>query len=138
MKELLDPDSREALVIHRFQRAKYAISEARNAAEGGFYNAAINRLYYSAYYAASALLLSYELHCSTHAGLKTMLNLHFVSKGLLPREHGKTFAILFEMRQSGDYDDFVYYDETDFEKLLSMSLGFLDAVESLISKPIDK
>lgn len=64
-----------------------------------------------------------------------MLNLHFVSKGILAREHGKAFAILFETRQSGDYDDFVYYDQEDYTRLRSLSQGFIDAVDRLINTP---
>jgi len=35
---------------------------------------------------------------ASHAGVKTMLGLHFVSKGLLALEQGKTFSRLFEIR----------------------------------------
>ena len=33
--------------------------------------------------------------------------MHFISKGLLSKEQGKAFSRLFEIRHSGDYDDFV-------------------------------
>ena len=71
------------------------------------FNAAINRLYYACFYAASALMVAYGLTASSHAGVKTMIGMHFVSKGLLSNEQGKAFSRLFEIRHSGDYDDFV-------------------------------
>ena len=36
-----------------------------------------------------------------------MIGMHFISKGLLSKEQGKAFSRLFEIRHSGDYDDFV-------------------------------
>ena len=36
-----------------------------------------------------------------------MIGMHFISKGLLYKEQGKAFSRLFEIRHSGDYDDFV-------------------------------
>lgn len=132
MNSVLDPDSREALVIHRLQRARQTMAEAENAASGHFYNAAVNRLYYAAYYAASALMLCYDIKCTSHAGLKSMLNLHFVSTGRLKRQHGKTFSILFESRQSGDYDDFIYYDEDDYDRLNPLTAEFINDIGVLI------
>lgn len=58
-----------------------------------------------------ALLVANGLNTQSHAGVKTLLGLHFVSKGLLSNEYGKTFSRLFEIRHSGDYDDFVYCDK---------------------------
>ena len=76
-----------------------------------FYNAAMNRLYYACFYATMALLLKHDIYTTTHAGVKTMLGLHFVAKGILSKEDGKTFNRLFEIRHSSDYDDFVYCDK---------------------------
>ena len=36
-----------------------------------------------------------------------MIGMHLISKGLLSKEQGKAFSRLFEIRHSGDYDDFV-------------------------------
>ena len=52
-------------------------------------------------------MVAYGLTASSHAGVKTMIGMHFVSKGLLSNEQGKAFSRLFEIRHSGDYDDFV-------------------------------
>lgn len=110
MKEVLDEQSRLSLIKYRIERANETIEESKLLARGGYYNAAVNRLYYACFYASLALLAANNMPTSTHAGVKTMLGLHFVSKGVLANEHGKTFSRLFEIRHSGDYDDFVYCD----------------------------
>ncbi len=132
MKEALDINSRKELIKYRIARAVESLSDADFCASGGRYTLAVNRLYYACFYIASALLNSYSLECATHKGIKTMINLHFVLTGKLDKELGKTFSILFESRQSGDYEDFIFYDEEDYAKLRPLAADFIDGVKKLI------
>lgn len=59
MKEKLTPENRIAIVTYRLERAHETLKEADYNTDGGYYNAAVNRLYYACFYAASALLLSH-------------------------------------------------------------------------------
>ncbi len=131
MKEKLDPESRASIVNYRLERAKETLKEADYNTEGGYYNAAVNRLYYACYYAAAALLLNHEIDANTHNGVKTQLSMHFVRTGRLSLEHGATFSLLFEKRQSSDYSDFAYCDLTLIETLRPRAEAFIDAVEKL-------
>jgi uncharacterized protein (UPF0332 family) len=134
MTDKLDDISRQEMVKYRIAKAHDAIKDAKFCAEGDMYILAINRLYYACYYISSALLLHNGYECGTHKGVKTMLNLHFVTTGKLDRKIAKTLATLYESRQSGDYDDFVYYDENDYASLEPKATEFVEAVESLISR----
>lgn len=98
MKEKLDPDNRMAIVNYRLERAHETLKEADYNTDGGYYNTAVNRLYYACYYAAAALLLSREIDANTHNGVKTQLSMHFVRTDRLSLEHGATFSLLFEKR----------------------------------------
>ena len=100
MKEILDKESKKALVAYRIQRAYETLREAEVMIRESFYNAAINRLYYACYYATVALLLKYDIQTQTHNGVKTMLGLHFISTGKLPVKVGKTFSTLFNFSPS--------------------------------------
>ncbi len=132
MKELLDEQSRLSLIKYRLDRANETLQESELLAKEGHYNAAINRLYYACFYAALALLVANGVETATHAGVKTMLGLHFVSKGLLPNEHGKTFSRLFEIRHSGDYDDFVYCDQEMADEYTPKAVAFINAIKELL------
>ncbi len=114
------------------EKAYDALQEARLVADGKFYNAAINRLYYACYYAAVALLLTNDIPTQTHNGVKTMLGLHFISKGLLPASAGKTFSVLFNQRYSGDYDDFVYCDQEMFDIYYPQAENFVNEIAELL------
>ena len=74
------------------------------------------------------------LSTQSHAGAKTLLGLHFVSKGLLSNEYGKTFSRLFEIRHSGDYDDFVYCDKEMIDEYLPKATDFINAIKNLLHK----
>ncbi len=132
MKEHLDEQSRQSLIKYRLDRADETIQESKLLVREGYYNAAINRLYYGCYYAATALLLASGIPTATHAGVKTMLGLHFVSKGLLPKDWGRTFSRLFEIRHSSDYDDFVYCDKEMTDEYTPKAEAFIQKIKELL------
>ncbi len=132
MNETLDEQSRWSLIRYRIERAEETIVEAKLLAGEGHYNAAMSRLYYACFYAALALLVANNITTSSHAGVKTMLGLHFVSNGLLDKEHGKTFSRLFEIRHSGDYDDFVYCDKEMTDEYTPKAEVFITKIKELI------
>lgn len=72
MKEILDEESKKALIVYRMQRSHETLKEAKVMIRETFYNAAVNRLYYACYYATVALLLKYDIQTQTHNGVKTM------------------------------------------------------------------
>lgn len=101
-------------------------------------NATINRLYYACYYMAVALLLKYNIAAQTHSGVKTMLGMHFTSKGMLSISASKIFAALFEKRHSSDYDAFVYCDQEMVDELFPKAETFIDEVKELIDNGVNE
>ena len=134
MRDKLDAESRKAIVDYRLELAFDTLKEADYNTEGGYYNAAVNRLYYACYYAASALLLDNEVTAHTHNGVKIQLSLHFVRTGLLSIEHGATFSLLFEKRQASDYNDFAYCDLSTVKLLRPRAEDFVKDIALLIEQ----
>ena len=132
MTDTFDDDSRLALVKHRMDVACDTMEEALIIRNGGFYNGAVGRLYYTCYYAAKALLLADDIQVLGHHDVKTMLGLHFTSKGKLSPESNRTFSTLFEKRHSSDYDDFIYCDQEMFDDLYPKAVAFIEEVKKLI------
>ena len=62
MKEQLNRENIEALSAYRFLRAKETLKEIPYLKQQGYYNTAVNRLYYACYYAAVALLIKHEIN----------------------------------------------------------------------------
>lgn len=131
MKDSFDAESKKALIEYRIERAYDTLKEAKYNSDGGFYNAAVNRMYYACFYAVIALLLKYDISAQTHQGARAMLGLHFVSKGRLSKEDGKTFYDLFEKRHR-DYDDFVFCDQEMVDELYPRAIRFVDDIKELL------
>lgn len=134
MKEELSRENREALAAYRYQRAQDTLAEVPFLKQQGYYNTAVNRLYYACYYAAVALLVKHGITPGTHAGVKQMLGMHFVATGRMPREIGRSFSLLFERRHSSDYDDFAYTDEHEISELLPKAETFIKTVGELLKE----
>ena len=132
MKEELSPENREALVAYRYQRAQETLAEIPFLNQQGYYNTAVNRLYYACYYAVTALLIKHGISYATHAGVKQMLGMHFVATGHLPREIGRVFSLLFERRHSSDYDDFAYSSAEEINELMPKAEIFINAIGNLL------
>ena len=132
MKETLDEQSREALIKYRLERSDETLKEVEILTKESHFNAAVNRLYYACFYAVTALLVANGYSTQSHAGTKTLLGLHFITKGLLSNEHGKTYSRLFEIRHSGDYDDFVYCDKEMIDEYLPKAKEFINAIKVLL------
>ena len=49
MKEEMSAESREALAAYRYQRANETLAEVPFLRQQGYYNTAVNRLYYACY-----------------------------------------------------------------------------------------
>ena len=134
MRQELSPEHRLALTQYRLERAHSTLEEADYMRAGNYFNAAVNRLYYACFYAASGLLVAKGIDAATHNGVKTMLSHHFIRTGLLAMEHGATFSNLFDKRHSGDYEDFAYCDAALVDYLRPRARAFIEAVELLAKK----
>ncbi len=122
--------TKKDLIDYRYSRAWDTLDDARILAENKKWNSTINRLYYSAYYAVTALLLKFDFNTGTHNGTKTIFSKHYIKTGIISAEFGKIYSQLFTWRQKGDYDDLF-----DFEE--KIVLPYFEPVEKLI-KEIEK
>ena len=130
---ILSETDRKEVVKYRLENARATLKEVPFHLEHKFYKTAANRLYYACYYAASALLINdgYETH--THNGVKTLLSLHYFSQNKLDMAFSKMYRQLFNLRQTGDYDDLVKIDEEEVEPFIEFAEQLIFAIEKLIS-----
>jgi len=134
---LKDKDRKE-LIKFRLEKAKEAIAEIPVQIENGFYRTAANRLYYACFYAATALLICDGYETRTHSGVKTLLGLHYIKENKLEKSLGKMYDVLFNLRQTGDYEDWVYVKEKDVQPLLEPAKQFINTIEQLINEKNEK
>ncbi len=123
----------ESLIKYRISRSLDTFREAETMIKNGYWNASVNRIYYSCYYAVSGLLLRKSIETNSHKGIRQMFGLHFVQTGLVSKEDGRFFSDLYDRRQTGDYDDFILFDEDTVYKLHKQAEGFINRIVALLS-----
>lgn len=126
--------SKKELINYRIARAKDTLDDAHILIEKKKWNSAINRLYYSAYYAVMALLLNSDLKPTTHNGAKSNFSEYFIKNGLIPKEFGKIYSQLFTWRQKGDYDDLFDFNEEKVLPYTKPTEDLIKLIESLLEK----
>ncbi len=124
----------QALITYRLQRATETLEEARLMKKVGHWNTCANRLYYAAFYAVSALLVRDGHTSSKHSGVKALFNRHYVKPGKVTKESGRLYNRLSDLRQEGDYIDFVSLDVDTIEPLVEETSLFIDMIHSIIDE----
>lgn len=129
---MLTDEERKALVANKVRRSRETWTEAKGIIESKYWHAAANRMYYASYYMVSALLLENGQSSHTHGGTIGLFGLHFIKTGIVSSDLGKFYSELYELRQTGDYDDWKVVTEADIMPLVPTVEVFLDTLEGII------
>jgi uncharacterized protein (UPF0332 family) len=130
-----DQDKAE-LVKYRLTRARETYNEVSILVKNELWNTAVNRLYYSCFYAVIALLADQEIEAQSHSGVRQMFGLHFIKTGKIDPETGRFLARLFDLRQTGDYDDFIDFDKEKVMELLEPANNLISTIEHVLGKEL--
>ena len=120
-------------VRYRIDSAFNTFEAAKVLAENDFWNSAVNRLYYSLFYAVNALLVLNDIHVKSHSSAKSQFSLHFVKTGKFDKKYGRLLSELFDWRQKGDYENIFDYDNEAVDPLFEP----VEEMLKLIEKEID-
>jgi len=114
------------------ERAEKSIQAAKELAASGFDDFAASRVYYAAFYAATAVLLNEGLEFSKHSGVIASIHQRLVKTGKLDKEQGKELNWLFELRNVGDYGVTIHVSQQDAERAIQFAENFLRVIKSLL------
>lgn len=121
------------LARYRLQQAKETQEEAEYLYEGSKSpRSVMNRVYYSMYYAVLALLIFEEYVTSKHTGVLSYFNKVFIKEGIFHKEMGKWINKAFELRQSGDYREYIVLTPEQVEPFLGYSKDFIANVSKYL------
>jgi len=129
---ILNDEERNIIVEHRLRRADETLIEAKDLINLSHWNGAANRLYYACYYAVTALLIKNGFIAHTHGGAIGLIGKHFVLTNIISREQNKLYQKLFDLRQDGDYSDWIVIEEVDIKPLVEPAEKFIAMIEKLI------
>jgi len=128
----------EALISYRMQRAEESLRAAEIMSEKDMFSFAMNRIYYSMFYAVQAALILKGVSFSKHGQVKAYLNRELVKTGIIPISLGRIYNKAFEYRQKFDYVDFAEPDQDLVESYLKEARVFLDGIEQYLQNTIQK
>ena len=130
----LAESEREDIVKFNLDKANEILAEIPVHIENKFYRTAANRLYYACFYAVTALLINDKHEAHTHKGVKRLLGLHYVNENKLDELFAKMYNRLFDLRQKGDYGDWITIKEEKIKPLVEPAKKFIAKIECLINK----
>jgi len=123
---------RDDYINYRFKRSEESLEDALILIEKKRWNTAVNRLYYSCFYAVISLLLKNGLTTRSHDGSRIKFGNEFVKTGILDKKFGKLYSKFFDFRQKGDYGDLFDFDEKTVLPLVDQVKEFVSTIKTLI------
>jgi uncharacterized protein len=127
---------RKEYVLYRIKTSFKTLNAAEVLAKNKYWNSAVNRLYYSLFYAVNALLVLNKIITKSHSGTKKQFSINFIKTGKIDKKYGRLFAQLFDWRQKGDYDNIFEYDSDTVLPLFDLVKEMLQEIESIIINEI--
>lgn len=103
------------LINYQLEKSKLAYIEINTCLENNLLHLAVNRVYYSIFYSVKALALLKGFPTSNHKQLQNWFNREFVKNNIFPVEYIKTYAIVFERKQNGSFDDLATFTREEIQ-----------------------
>jgi len=123
---------KQILINHRIRQAQEALVEISVLIENKFLGLAVNRIYYSIFYAISAVSIKDGFTTSKHKKLLGWFNKNYISNGILPREFGKMIYAAYENREKSDYDFLFEITKEEIKKYFELAKEFVSEIKRLL------
>ena len=122
------------LLKYRMQNSKEKLSSAKILFENGKFKDSISRSYYAMFTAARALLATKHLDSSKHTGVVSLFNQHFVKEGIVTNELGRILMKGKDLRQDGDYKDFIETSMEEAQEQYNDAEKFIKEIEGTLNR----
>jgi len=126
-------EDKQALIQYYLERADETLLDAKSLIASQAWNSAMNRLYYACFYAVEGVLTQkISLNVKTHAGIRTLFNLHLVKEGLINTELSSFYSLLMQRRGESDYVAFEKLTSEDVLPLIPQAEEFINTIKKII------
>ena len=121
-------------VAAELKRSEESLRASQALLELGLLNDAVSRAYYAALPVARALLLTRGVEPQTHAGVSSMLGLHFIAPGRMSPRHAKELTRLEQFRGEADYNRFFVFTHEGAAEEVAVAVSFCAAGRALLGE----
>ena len=129
-------ENTHAHIAAELARCDESLRAARVLIDAALLHDAESRLYYAAYHAAVALLLTRGIEPRSHSGVANLLGLHFVKTGRLDAGDARLFARLQKYRIEADYSTEFVLTTSALEEDLAACQAFVLRVRAVIAQSL--
>jgi len=109
---------KEELARYRVKDANEKILSSEILLKAKQYKDAASRAYCAMFSAARAVLATKGYDSAKHSGVISLFNQHFVKEGILSKNMGRLLAEAKDIRERGDYGDYIIVSEDEARKHL--------------------
>ena len=85
------------------------------------------------FYAVLALLVYESYSSSKHSGILSYFNLHFVKEGKFQKDLGRSINKAFELRQRGDYREYIDLSYEQVEPFIGEAEVFIKTIKGYLT-----
>jgi uncharacterized protein (UPF0332 family) len=122
------------LINLRLQQATESLAEARLLVEKDMRRGAMDRIYFTMFYCACALLATKEFGPSRDGGVAAKFQREFVKTGLVPHEIGIRFKRAIQLHHDADLGSNAPPDAERLRELLVDAESFLTTTKLFLAK----
>ena len=113
---------------------EYRLNAVKYLYNGGYYDDAVSRAYYSMFYAAKALLSVKEIYPKAHKGVISKFGLEFVKKGLIEDTYGRALNHAKDRREVAEYDVEKKISKNETALIIEDAENFLERIKIVINE----
>ena len=128
----LSNEERKIVIGLETEKARKTFAETEILRQAGLWDNIANRMYYAAFHAVSALLISNGHIVGTHQGAVIMLHQHYIKTGILEKKYGTLYSRLQTMREQSDYNCTYNATEEEITPLIPLTEEFIEKILSMI------
>ena len=121
---MTDEDRKKIIIKYWWDKENESLLSAERELEANSLSFAVNRLYYTLFYAVSAILLEKGFTFKKHSGFRACFHQHIIKKGIFKIEHGKLYDKLFTDRQEVDCLPLIEFNKKEVKNYLKSANYF--------------
>lgn len=123
---------KEDLAKYRLEDAKEKILSSEILLKERQNKDSASRSYYAMFSAARALLATKGYDSAKHSGVISLFNQHFVKEKIVPDDMGRLLAEVKDVRERGDYGDYITVTEEEAKRYLEVGKYFINEIEKVL------
>ena len=116
------------------EKAQRRIQVAIRMFDEGYLEDAINRAYYAVFYAALAVLLTKGVRTRRHSTALSLFGYYLVRTGEIEKEYAKIYRKIKEIRESADYDIYVFFEEEEVREAIEQARKFVNRMKEYLKQ----